>query len=107
MNITNLTDYEPRVLLGQGAFGTVTRALSKISNREVALKSYDKSKLLTDPIRLKSLEKEISIMKELDHPGVLKLYDAIDNIQKITLVTDYFKGKSLHQWLRKKPNCTL
>lgn len=46
-NHSALKDYEVQVLIGQGAFGSVKRAIIKNTDpeKQVALKQYDKSKL--------------------------------------------------------------
>jgi len=48
------------------------------------------------------LKKEIEILKKLDHPNIIKLYDSIDTGIKVNLVMEYVQGKSLYSFLRKK-----
>eukprot|EP00347_Sterkiella_histriomuscorum_P003207 403365182 len=104
---SNFRDYEIQTLVGQGAFGSVQRAIHRTSRSVVALKSYDKQKIMSDQYRKESLKKEIDILRNLDHPNIIKLYDSIDNGLKVNLVMEYVEGKSLYSFLRKKGGFTL
>ncbi|CDW77080.1 protein kinase domain containing protein [Stylonychia lemnae] len=102
LNNTNHKDYEVQVLVGQGAFGSVQRAIHRTSRSVVAIKSYEKNKLMSDQYRRDSLKKEIEILKKLDHPNIIKLYDSIDTGIKVNLIMEYVQGRSLYSFLRKK-----
>ncbi len=102
-NHTTLKDYDIQVLIGQGAFGTVKRATMKKATRKsgnfhrnVAIKQYDKFKLYQDPSRVESLKREITILSQLDHPGVMKFYDAIDAGSKVSIIVEYINGNNLY-----------
>lgn len=45
LNQTTIKDYDIHCMLGQGAFGTVQRAVHRDTGRRVAIKQYEKSKL--------------------------------------------------------------
>jgi len=73
--------------LGEGTYGIVYKAQDKKTNELVALKC----------IRLEEEDegvpataiREISLLKELDHPNVVKLYEIIHTENKLTLVFEY------------------
>jgi len=44
---------------------------------------------MSDQYRKESLKKEIEILKKLDHPNIIKLYDSIDTGVKVNLVMEY------------------
>ncbi len=44
---------------------------------QIAMKIYEKRKL-NDPEKRRSVSREITLMKKLDHPNIVKLYDTID-----------------------------
>uniref|UniRef100_T1HWR5 Protein kinase domain-containing protein n=1 Tax=Rhodnius prolixus TaxID=13249 RepID=T1HWR5_RHOPR len=46
--------------------------LHALSRRKVAIKIIDKSQL--DPVNLQKVYREVDIMKQLDHPHIIKLY---------------------------------
>jgi serine/threonine protein kinase len=39
-----------------------------------------------DPAKFKNIRKEITIMQNLNHEGVIKLYESVESITKISLV---------------------
>jgi MAP/microtubule affinity-regulating kinase len=51
--------------------------LHKHTNFKVAIKIYEKFKLL-EPNRRKSVKREIKIMERLEHKGIAKLYEGFD-----------------------------
>jgi hypothetical protein len=71
-------DYAVGKELGKGAYAVVKQALHKPSNRKVAIKIYEKVKLI-DTQRKNSVKREIQIMKKLDHNNICKLHEVIDN----------------------------
>ena len=41
------------------------------------------------------------ICTQLDHPGIMKLYDAIDTGFKVWIINEYINGNNLYQYIRK------
>lgn len=77
--------------------------MHKNSNSKIALKIYEKIKLL-EPNRKKSVKREIKIMERLDHIGIAKLYEAFDTHNQVFLILEFVNGGSLHGYLKSKPN---
>ena len=90
-------DDDPRAALRKAE----KRASRKSDKIQVALKQYDKAKLCQDQNRVDSLRAEISTLGLLDHPGIMKFYDAIDSGNKISIVVEYVNGNNLYQYIRK------
>ncbi|ORE18705.1 Pkinase-domain-containing protein [Rhizopus microsporus] len=73
--------------LGEGTYGIVYKAQNRETNEVVALKR----------IRLDNEEegvpctaiREISLLKELKHPNILRLYDVLHTEKKLTLIFEY------------------
>ena len=59
---------------------------------------------LLNKSQMKALRTEIEIMKKLDHPNIIKLYDVLEDESSIMLALEYLSGGSLRQYLRKKSN---
>lgn len=76
-NFTNIADYRFGRVLGQGAYAVVKEAVHRDSGYAVAVKVYDKYKLV-DAQRKKGLAREIKLMRRLLHPNIAELYDSID-----------------------------
>lgn len=56
----------------------VRLGLHKQLNQKIAVKIYDKEKLM-EPNRRKSVKREMKIMEKLDHPNIAKLYEAFES----------------------------
>lgn len=63
--------------IGQGAYALVYMGIKKDTQEKVALKIYQKEKI-KDLQRKKSIRREIKIMKRINHPFIVKLYDVIE-----------------------------
>lgn len=72
--------------IGVGAFGEVRRCISKRTGLQRAVKIIRKDAL--DSRELKRFFEEIEIMKDLDHPNVIKLYEYYQDNKRIYLVTE-------------------
>ena len=78
-------------------------ATEKKTEKKVVLKIYEKFKLL-DKQKRKNVCREISILKKLSHPNIIKLMTAIDSPKQIILVMEYIGKTSLYQYLKQKPS---
>jgi len=84
--------------VGRGGYGKVKLSINTETKKQVAIKVANKKKLKRKLLsRQKSafnqLASEIAIMKKIDHPNVVKLYEVIDdpNNDKLYLVMEYIK----------------
>ncbi|CAJ1341111.1 unnamed protein product [Effrenium voratum] len=100
---SSLDDYIVGKQIGQGAYATVAFGLHKETSKKVAIKIYEKYKLL-DPQRRKSVRCEIRLMERLRHPNIVEFHEALDTPKQIYLIMDFVSGGSLHHFLKKRPN---
>ena len=70
--------------MGDGVFGSVTKALDERTHEFVAIKSY-RDNSLKDETKIK----EIQILKKLNHPNIIKLREVIKQNKTIAIVLDY------------------
>ena len=77
-NIENIDHYIIGKRIGQGAYAVVRVGLHKILNQKIAVKIYEKFKLL-EPNRRKSVKREIKIMEKVDHECLAKLYEGFES----------------------------
>jgi serine/threonine protein kinase len=97
-----LSEYTIGNTLGTGSYGVVKYGVHKATDRKVAIKIYDKSKM-TDINQQKSVQTEIKILLKLDHPNIVKLYQHIDTNKYIYIILEYISGHSLSTSLKRKP----
>jgi serine/threonine protein kinase len=82
--------------------GVVYRGQHLQLPREVAIKSIN-PRQNPDLRRLRSrFEKEAFIQSQLDHPGIVKVYDYIVSEKSYFIVMEYVEGRSLAQFLEKQ-----
>ena len=103
MNKTSIKDYDIICLIGTGAFGQVHRAVKRDTKQKVAIKQYDTSKLKNDGHRIRALNAETSILKQLNHEGIMGFVDSIHSGNKVSVVVEYIDGSNLFQFIRKLP----
>jgi serine/threonine protein kinase len=99
----NIRDYEFFNKIGKGAYAIVKLAVHRPTGEKRAVKFYERSKLV-DSMRKQSLLKEIKILKRIDHPNIIKLYEAIDTAKYVYLATEFVPGPSLLQYLKSRPD---
>jgi len=104
--IGNLSDYVVGRMIGQGAYACVRLSYNKAMGKKLALKVYEKKKLI-EPQRQKSVYREIRLLQKMNHVNIVKLYDAFDTDNHVILAMEYVRGNSLHSYLKAQPNRTL
>ncbi len=87
--------------LGQGGMGTVYQAEHKVMERLVAVKVISRS-LLDHPEAAERFHREIRAAASLDHPNIVKAYDAEQAGDLQLLAMEYVEGRSLADVLAKK-----
>ena len=80
--------------LGKGAFGEVFLTSKQGSTQKFATKKIDK-KFTANPRAKKYLDNEINILKEVDHPNIIKLYEVQETTQYYYLVMELCNGGGL------------
>lgn len=87
--------------LGSGTFATVYKAQKKDPTRnEVAVKVIERSRL--NKASMQNLLTEIEVMKDLDHPHIVKLLDFEWDDNCIYLVMEFCAGGDLSRFIRSK-----
>ena len=88
-------------VLGEGGFAKVTRGKHKITGAKVAIKTIDLCKIQAD--KLEMLRNEIEVMKMLDHPNIVRLYETFSDNDafKLHLVMEICEGGDLLDFLIK------
>lgn len=85
--------------IGSGSTGKVKVAFHKDTGEKVAIKIIDKEYLSSKPSMRRKVEREIAIMKLVNHQHVLKLYDVYETDQYLFLVLELAEGGELFDYL--------
>jgi len=80
-------------LLGAGMTGSVHVVTHRKTKQRFAIKSINKHKL--DPAQLEELRNEVDILRQLDHPNIVRLYEVYEQGTKMYLVMQLLEGKAL------------
>ncbi|XP_064215946.1 MAP/microtubule affinity-regulating kinase 3 isoform X10 [Tribolium castaneum] len=83
--------------IGKGNFAKVKLAKHVPTGKEVAIKIIDKTQL--NPSSLQKLFREVRIMKMLDHPNIVKLFQVIETDKTLYLVMEYASGGEVFDYL--------
>jgi len=83
-------DVEERKI-GQGGYGSVSKATNKSTKQQRAVKTIPKSRLKD----IEAFKTEVNIMKELDHPNIIRLFESFEDQRNVYLVMTLCTGGEL------------
>jgi calcium-dependent protein kinase len=88
--------------LGSGANGQVYEALHLVSNDVRAIKIISKRKLKLAANAIEKFEAEVEILKRLDHPHIMRLYEFYEDERNYYLVTEQLTGGELFDYILER-----
>eukprot|EP00111_Clytia_hemisphaerica_P000286 TCONS_00000725-protein len=88
------------ILLGKGSFGTVNEAIRIDSGEKFAVKVINKEKAGSAAVKL--LEREVAIMKKVDHPNIIFLEEVLETQTKMYLVMELCSHGGLEEMLNER-----
>ncbi|XP_063692243.1 serine/threonine-protein kinase MARK2-like isoform X27 [Bolinopsis microptera] len=83
--------------IGKGNFAKVKLARHLPTGREVAVKVIDKTQM--NQTSIQKLNREMKIMKRLNHPNIVRLYEVIETEKTLYLVMEYASGGEVFDYL--------
>ena len=94
--------YKYGKLLGKGAFGKVNLCLHTLTGRLVAIKSINKTKIISERQK-KKINIETNIMKTLSNSNyIVKFYETYETKKHICIVMEYICAGDLLSYIRKR-----
>ena len=91
-------------VLGDGAFGQVYQVTNKRSGQVRACKTIEKSATsLEDQIAFKN---EVKILRDIDHPNVIKILEFFEEEKHFHIVTELCTGGELFDYIISQGNLT-
>jgi calcium-dependent protein kinase len=87
--------------IGQGAYGTVVKVRSRLINEDRAMKIIRKDSIITF-LNEDRLFNEINILKKVDHPNIIKIYEFFKDSVNYYMVSELCEEGDLFYKLSKK-----
>ncbi|OHS92893.1 hypothetical protein TRFO_40797 [Tritrichomonas foetus] len=85
-------------IIGDGTFSTVKLGVQIFTNQPVAVKIISKSSL-TEQSQIDRLHERINVIQRLDHPGIIKLIEVIEDETAYYIVLEYCGGGELFDFI--------
>lgn len=86
-------DYQINDIIGSGAFGEVRKCTSRKTGNECAVKII-KINSISKKEQLQ-LEAEVQILKQMDHPHIIKVFETFKDKKRYFIVTELCTGGEL------------
>ena len=83
-----------------GAFGTVLHVFDKKLYKDIAVKVINKEK--RSPSYINKIKDEISALKKLDHPNIVKFYGFVEGNSQLLIKMEYIKYGTLEEWMKNQ-----
>ncbi|GLU14029.1 hypothetical protein SLE2022_306230 [Rubroshorea leprosula] len=98
---TRVGKYEVGRTLGEGTFAKVKFARNVETGENVAIKILDKEKVLKHKM-IGQIKREISTMKLIRHPNVIRMFEVMASKTKIYIVLEFVTGGELFDKIASK-----
>ncbi|KAJ5553737.1 hypothetical protein N7494_003115 [Penicillium frequentans] len=85
--------------LGEGEFGKVKLGWKRDGSIQVAIKLIRRDTLGTNPTRLPKIYREISILRDLAHPNIVRLHEMVETDRHIGIIMEYASGGELFDYI--------
>ncbi|CAH8553067.1 unnamed protein product [Heterobilharzia americana] len=95
-------EYELGSILGEGSFGIVYYGLKKADGSKCAIKKISRENSFSASERAR-LDREISILRHVRHPGIIKLLAVAESPKIVFLITELCEGNSLDHCIKQLP----
>ena len=92
-------DYTVLQKLGEGFYGYVRLAVHKATNQERAVKSIEKFRFTVKNSQTTNFHREFEVLRNLDHPNILRAFESFEDKSYFHLVTEYISGGQLIDYI--------
>ncbi|KAK2768350.1 hypothetical protein FQN54_000204 [Arachnomyces sp. PD_36] len=96
---TSFGQYVLGQTLGEGEFGKVKLGWKKDGSVQVAIKLIRRESLGSNPTRIPKIYREISILRELSHPNIVRLHEMVETDRTIGIILEYASGGELFDYI--------
>lgn len=95
--------YEVHELIGAGGMAQVYRATDLQTGIPVAVKMLRGDVIGDDPHVLERFNREADALRQLSHPNIVKVLDAVEEDNAHSIIMEYVGGGSLYRLLKQQP----
>lgn len=96
---TKFGEYFLGQTLGEGEFGKVKMGWKQEGGVQVAIKLIRRETLGSNPSRLPKIYREIAILRELQHPNIVRLHEMVETERHIGIILEYASGGELFDYI--------
>lgn len=96
LNLKVNSRYHFHEMIGEGSFGRVYRATCVSNNEERAIKIIRK-----DFVSPSAFEAEMGLLRQMDHPNIVRVYEVYDYENFFFVVMEYCEGGELFHLIKK------
>jgi hypothetical protein len=100
-DFSSLDFYQFGKTLGVGAYGKVKLGLQILTGEKVAVKMFESIKI-ADPNSKRRVAREIRILKALQHPRIVRLFEVVESATRKHVIMEYASGGDLCHYVREK-----
>ena len=96
-------EYKIGKSLGSGAFGEVRKVIHRATGEARAVKIFRKDLAVSDSSQKKLME-EINVLRSLDHPNIIRVYEFFEDNKRFYIVMEQCNGGELFEEILKRQN---
>lgn len=96
-----LQSYELQEVIGAGGMGTVYKAWHTLQKKFFAIKTLNANFNFDDNIKNR-FRNEASILSNLEHPNIVKVYDVLEDPSGLHIIMEYIEGSTLEKKIIKE-----
>ncbi|MBI4556223.1 MAG: serine/threonine protein kinase [Candidatus Hydrogenedentes bacterium] len=93
--------YQVQRMLGRGGMGVVYLVVDTLTQQRLALKTL-LPQYITHEYAVKRFMREVNVVRQLNHPCIVKIHEAQQAGSLLYYTMDYVEGKSLHSLIRHR-----
>ena len=88
--------------IGKGSSASVYLGERKEDQLQVAIKAFSKEATYAEEQGKESIENEIEILRKLDHPHIIKMYEVYETKNSIYMILELIEGGQLYDLFKQK-----
>ncbi|KAH6692642.1 serine/threonine-protein kinase KIN4 [Plectosphaerella plurivora] len=92
-------DYILGNTIGEGEFGKVKLGWKQAGGVQVAIKLIKRDSVGNNPSRLAKIYREIAILREIQHPNIVRLHEMVETERHIGIILEYASGGELFDYI--------